>query len=131
MIIVDASAILELLLRTPLAGKVEDRLFSPGTGLHAPHLLDVEVTQTLRRYNLLGELTDERGQQALDDYLSLSIVRYPHDIFLQRAWDLRNAVTAYDALYLTLAEALSAPLLTCDRHLARSAGHTVRIECLG
>ncbi|ACK52373.1 PilT protein domain protein [Methylocella silvestris BL2] len=128
MIVVDASALLEALLRTPSAKTVEDRLFAAGQTLHAPHLLDVEVAQVIRRYALSGEIDRARGGLALADLADLPLRRYPHDFLLPRIWDLRNNLTAYDAAYVALAEALDAPLLTRDRRLAAAAGHRARIE---
>ncbi len=128
MIVVDASAILELLLRTPSAPDVESRLFAPDVTLHAPHLLDVEIAQVLRRYHRAGDITAERGAEALADLVKLSITRYPHYLFLSRIWELRNNVTAFDAAYVALAEALAAPLVTRDSRLAAAPGHTARID---
>ena len=128
MIVVDASAILEVLLRTPSAARIEDRLFQPFETLHAPHLLDLEVAQVIRRYAAAGELTAERGRQALGDLVDVPINRYSHDILLPRIWELRHNVTAYDAAYLALAEVLEAPLVTCDARLAKSPGHRATVE---
>jgi predicted nucleic acid-binding protein len=128
MIVVDASALLEALLRTPAASAVELRLFEPLQTLHAPHLLDVEVAQVVRRYAANGELDAGRGRMALDDLADLPLHRYPHDFLLPRVWDLRNNLTAYDAMYVALAEVLDAPLLTRDKRLAASAGHHARVE---
>jgi predicted nucleic acid-binding protein len=130
LIVVDASAMLEVLLVTPAAGRVMDRLFSSGETLHAPHLLDLEVAQVLRRYCALGELGARRGREALQDLAELPLVRYPHDLFLPRVWELRRNLTAYDAAYVALAEALDAPLLTRDEALAGAPGHTARIELI-
>jgi predicted nucleic acid-binding protein len=126
--VVDASAMLETLLRTPAAKAMEDRLFAPGRTLHAPHLMDVEVAQVIRRYAANGEIDDERGRMALADLLDFPLRRYPHDFLLSRIWDLRNNLTAYDAAYVALAEALDAPLLTRDRRLAAAAGHRAQVE---
>jgi predicted nucleic acid-binding protein len=128
VIVVDASALLEALLRTPAAKAVEDRLFAPRQTIHAPHLLDVEVAQVIRRYALNGEIDSERGRMALIDLVDLPLRRYPHDFLLPRIWNLRNNLTAYDAAYVALAEALDAPLLTRDRRLAGAAGHRAQIE---
>jgi predicted nucleic acid-binding protein len=128
VIVVDASALLEALLRTSAAKTVEDRLFASRQTLHAPHLLDVEVAQVIRRYAANGEIDSERGRLALADLADLRLQRYPHDFLLPRIWDLRNNLTAYDAAYVALAEVLNAPLLTCDRRLATAAGHRARIE---
>jgi len=128
MIVVDASALLEALLRTPAARAVEKWLFDAEQTLHAPHLLDVEVAQVIRRYAANGEIDNDRGRAALADLADFPLHRYPHDFLLPRVWDLRNNLTAYDAVYVALAEALDAPLLTRDRRLAAAAGHHARIE---
>ena len=128
MIVVDASALLEILLRTPAAERAERRLFAAQETLHAPHLLDVEAAQVIRRYAALGELDIERGRIALGILADFPLRRYGHSVFLPRIWDLRNNVTAYDAVYVALAEALEAPLVTCDRRLAATRGHRARIE---
>lgn len=130
MIVVDASAVLEVLLLTPAAARVSKRLFAASETLHAPHLLDLEVAQVLRRYWRSRELTSERGLQALQDLEDFPLTRYPHHPFLPRIWELRQNVTAYDAAYLALAEALDAPLVTRDKALAASARHRVRIEVI-
>jgi predicted nucleic acid-binding protein len=127
LIVVDASALLEALLRTPAARAVEKRLFDPRQTLHAPHLLDVEVAQVIRRYAMSGEIDAERGRAALADLADFPLRRYPHDFLLPRVWDLRNNLTAYDAVYVALAEALDAVLLTRDRRLATAAGHGARV----
>jgi predicted nucleic acid-binding protein len=130
VIVVDASAMLEALLRTPAAQDVEDRLFAPGQTLHAPHLLDMEVAQVIRRYAAIGEINAERGRLALADLADLPVRRYAHDFLLPRIWQLRNNLTAYDAAYVALAEALDAKLLTRDRRLAAAAGHHAQIELI-
>ena len=130
MIVVDASALVELLLDTDEAGAVAARLFDSGDSLAAPHLIDVEAAQVLRRYAQAGEIDGRRGREAMDDLADMPIRRYPHDILLPRVWDLRHNLTAYDAVYVALAEALDAPLVTRDRRLARAAGHGAEIELL-
>ena len=128
MIVVDASAVIETLLRTPASEAIEARLFDPRETLHAPQLIDVEVAQAIRRYAANRDIDGERGGAALADLLDLPLRRYPHDFLLPRVWQLRNNLTAYDAVYVALAEALDAPLLTRDRRLARAAGVRIRIE---
>ena len=128
MIVVDASALLEFLLQTPLGTRVEARLFRNRDEFHAPHLLDVEVGQALRRMARAGEIRTDRAQEALNDFTDLDIRRHPHTHFLGRAWELRDNVTAYDAMYIALAEAIDAPLVTCDAPLSTAPGHTARIE---
>ncbi len=121
---------LELLLLTPVASEIEKRVFAEEETLHAPHLIDLEVAQVLGRYCASGELDAERGEQALTDLADLPLTRYPHDLFLPRIWELRRHVTAYDAAYLALAEALPAPLLTLDARLAALADLEALVECL-
>jgi len=128
VIVVDASAMLEVLLRTPASAAAEQRLFDPGETVHAPHLLDVEVAQVVRRYALTGQVDQERCRMALDDLAEFPLRRYPHDVLLPRVWELRNNLTAYDAVYVALAEALDAPLVTRDQRLASAAGHHARIS---
>ena len=128
MIVVDASAVLEVLLRTPLSEKVERRILEEDESLHAPHLLDVEVAQVLRRYALSGSLDDMRGREALEDLQAMAITRYLHEPFLERVWELRSNLTAYDAVYVALAEALDATVLTCDRKIASVRGIGARVE---
>jgi predicted nucleic acid-binding protein len=128
VIVVDASALIEVLLRTPAAIAVDRWLFDPRRTLHAPHLLDIEVAQVVRRYAARGEIDGERGRAALADLADFPLHRYPHEFLLSRVWDLRNNLTAYDAVYVALAEALDAPLLTRDQRLAAAAGHHARVE---
>jgi predicted nucleic acid-binding protein len=128
VIVVDASALLEALLQTPAATAVEARLFYDGLPLHAPHLIDLEVTQVLRRYALTGQIEPARCRDALDDLQDFSLRRYQHDVLLPRVWELRHNITAYDAVYIALAEALDATLLTRDRRLAAAPGHHARID---
>jgi len=128
LIVVDASALVELLLRTPAASTVEARLFEPGQTLHVPHLLDAEVAQVVRRFAALGDIDATRGAEALTDLTDLPLRRYPHDFLLPRVWQLRHNLTAYDAIYVALAEVLDAPLVTRDTRLAASAGHRARVE---
>lgn len=130
MIVPDASVIVELLLNTPLAPSVRARLSIAGESLHVPHLLDLEVTQALRRYSLTGDLTTRRSAEAFDDFAALPLFRYPHGPFLPRIWALRRNISAYDAAYVALAESLGANLITHDARLASAIGHKAAIELL-
>jgi predicted nucleic acid-binding protein len=130
VIVVDASAMLEVLLNTPAGARVADRLSAAGETLHAPHLLDLEVAQVLRRYAASGEIDPQRGAQALEDLADLPLARYAHDVFLSRIWELRDNLTAYDAAYVALAEVLEAPLVTRDAALASPRIHRARIELM-
>ena len=107
MIVLDASAVVEWLLQSPKAEAVEGRAFSDARSQrHAPHLLDVEVAQALRRLVVANKMSASRAEQALEDLSDLSLIRYPHDWLLGRVWELRHNLTAYDATYVALAEAL-------------------------
>ena len=130
MIVADASAVIELLLNTPAGQRVADRLLDPAETVAAPHLMDVEVLQVLRRYSLSGEIGDERSQEALEDFGDLPVIRYPHEPLLPRIWELRHNVTAYDATYIALAEVLGAPLMTADARLPQAPGHSVSVELI-
>ena len=128
MIVVDASALLELLLQTPLGRRIEARLFRDEDDLHAPHLVDVEVVQGLRRLVRTGEVSPGRAEEAIADLTDLDLLRHPHLDLVGRAWRLRDNISAYDAMYVALAEAIEAPIVTCDGPLAKAPGHRVRIE---
>lgn len=128
MIVVDASAVVEFLLQTPLGTRVEARLFRDADEFHSPHLIDVEVTQALRRLVRAGEMSAERAAEAIEDLVDLDLHRHPHLDLLARAWKLRDNLTAYDAIYVALAEALGATVVTCDTPLAKTPGHRARIE---
>lgn len=130
MIVADASALLEFLLQTPLGARVEVRLFRDDDELHVPHLVDVELTQALRRLVRTREVSSRRAEDALADLADLDLHRHSHVDVLGRAWALRENVTAYDAMYLALAEAIDATVVTCDRPLARTTGHRVRIDAI-
>lgn len=131
MIVADASALLELILGTTRAERVGAMALAAGERLHAPYLLDIEIVQGLRRMVQLRNITAARAEQALEDFGDFLIERHAHVELLPRVWQLRESVTAYDAAYLALAEALEAPLLTCDAKLARSRGHSVKVELVG
>ena len=128
MLVVDASAITELVLGRPAGRAVEKRLRDYDFDLHAPHLLDVEVLSALRRVVATGDASPERAGEAVADLLDLPLERYPHDGLAPRIWNLRENFSAYDATYVALAEVITgdgAPLLTADARLARAAdAHT-------
>lgn len=128
MIVADASALLEFLLQTPLGTRVEARLFRDGDELHSPHLMDVEVTQGLRRLVRSGEVSPGRAAEAIADLVDVDLHRHSHLDLLARVWQLRDNITAYDAAYVALAEALGATVVTCDAPLARASGHRAQID---
>ena len=128
MIVLDASAAVELVLQTPRAERVAARALDPAERLHAPHLIDVEVAQVMRRLVQGKEITAARAEAALLDFEGLVIERHVHRPLLRRMWGLRTSLSAYDAAYVALAEALAAPMLTCDEKLAGAHGHKAKIE---
>jgi predicted nucleic acid-binding protein len=133
MLVVDASALAELLLGRRAAGRVAEPLEEHGFELHAPHLIDLEVLSALRHVVASGDASPGRGDQAVADFLDLPIERYPHDVLVPRVWQLRDNFFAYDAAYIALAESLTAeavPLLTADARLARAAREHLKIAVL-
>lgn len=130
MIVLDASALVELLLGTPAGHVVADRIADPALGLHVPHLADVEVAQALRRFVNGRELDARAAADAIADLRALDLQRHAHEPLLDRVWQLRQHVSAYDAVYVALAEALDAILVTCDGRLSRAPGIARRVELL-
>ena len=128
MIVLDASAVVELVTGTERGASIARRIADPAVGLHAPHLIDVEVTQALRRYERGSDLEEGEAAAALGAFLELDLERHDHGPLLARVWQLRANLTAYDAVYVALAEALDAPMVTCDARLARAPGLGRRIE---
>ena len=126
--VLDASGAVELLLNTAAGKRLAARLADEAESVHVPHLIDIEIAQVLRRYVLRGALDDRTGALALRRWRTLDVERYPHEPFLGRVWRLRANVTAYDAVYVALAEALSTVLVTGDRRLAAAPGLTVPVE---
>ena len=128
MLVIDASAAIDLLLGIqPYADEVANHLRDHDGDLHAPHLLDAEVGQAFRRFVLRRELRTDRAHRAIIRLARLPLNRYPHTPLLPYAFDLLKNLTVYDALYVTLARALDAPLLTRDQALARAARRHARI----
>jgi len=129
MIVLDASAAVEWLLHSSAGWLIEKRIYAGGESLHAPHLLDLEIAQTFRRLIRENAISEERAEQALADLLVLRILRHSHFSLLPRIWELHHNVSAHDAAYVALAEALGAALLTRDGRLAAASGHHAQIEC--
>jgi predicted nucleic acid-binding protein len=128
MIVLDASVVIEMLLLTSVGESIAERVLLGDETLHAPHLLDIEVAQVLRRLSVGGEVKSARAQKALADLSQLRIRRYPHTQLLERVWQLRDNLTAYDAAYVALAEALGASLLTRDRRMSVAPGVRATVE---
>ncbi len=127
MLVVDTSAVVAALTGGPGADGLRARLAGDGD-LHAPHLVDVEVLHALRRLVAGRALTLRRAEEARADFAELAVVRYPHEPLADRIWELRNNLSAYDAAFVALAEALGVPLVTCDAALARAPGHRADVE---
>jgi len=128
VIVVDASVAVDVLLATPTGLAAMARTRDPV--LHAPALLDVEVTQVLRRLTAAQTISAARALQALADLDAWDVKRHDHRALLPRVRALRSNLTAYDAAYVALAEALGAVLLTCDGRTARAPGALARVEVL-
>jgi predicted nucleic acid-binding protein len=128
MTVLDASALVELVLGTSVGRSVAERISDPELSLDAPHLVDVEVAQALRRFVRSGDLDAEAAAEALEELRALDVERHSHEPLLDRVWALRDNLTAYDAVYVALAEVLGATLLTCDARLARASGVRARVE---
>ena len=127
MIVLDASAAVELLLATPAGEVVESHVTRRDQIVSVPHLMSVEVTHALRRLTRTGEVDDLEARQALAVLPELPVFRWPHEPLLSRAWDLRHSLSSYDAIYVALAERLGAVLLTADARLQRSPGHHAQV----
>jgi predicted nucleic acid-binding protein len=127
-VVIDASALVDILIKAPVARRLFDRLFRSGDRLHAPHAIDLEVAHAIRRLWRRGLVVDQDVADMASAYLRFDIERHVHRPLLHRVWDLRYNITAYDAAYVALAESLDAPLVTRDARLARSSGHAARIE---
>jgi predicted nucleic acid-binding protein len=132
MAVVDASVAVTALIRGEYADWAEEQLTAAGTGrsLWAPHLIDAEVGQALRRRVAARKLRDEHASAALSRLIGLPLRRIAHTGLLDRAWDLRHNFSFYDGIYVALAEQLRVPLLTLDGRLAKAAGVATQVEVL-
>lgn len=128
MIVLDASAAVDAVLERGEEGEWVAGKLAGARSVHAPHLIDSEVASTLRRLVLLGEIEPSTGTKALGLFRLLRLARYPAEPLLDRIWELRENVTAYDATYIALAETLDAPLVTTDGRLSRAGGHRASVS---
>jgi predicted nucleic acid-binding protein len=126
VIVLDGAGVVDYLAGREYGPWIEAQLIADGD-VHVPHLLDIEVANALRGLVAGDRLSQRDARRALDDFADLELARYPHTPFLERVWQLRTHVTAYDAMYVALAEVLDATLVTTDARLARSHGHRARI----
>jgi len=127
VIVLDASSAVAVLLNIDASG-VRDRMDRAEEGIHVPHLFEIEVINVLRRYALNGAISAKRAHLALNRLSDMRLTRYPHTALLPRVWELKDNVTAYDAVYVALAETLEAPLITRDERLSRAPGIRAVVE---
>jgi predicted nucleic acid-binding protein len=127
VLVVDTSAVMNALAAADPSAALVERLASD-PDLHAPHLIDVEFLHALRRLCISGNLSEDRASDVRTDFRDLALIRYPHEELADRIWELRHNLTAYDAAFVALAEALGAPLVTCDGKLAATPGHRAEVE---
>jgi predicted nucleic acid-binding protein len=129
VIVVDASVLTEVLLQTPAAAPAEAR-FRRERRLHAPHLIDAEVTSALRRLVAAGHISQTLGRTAIINLEQFPLRRHPLQRLLPRIWELKDNLTPYDACYVALAEALGGVLLTRDAHIAAAAGLRAPVDVI-
>jgi predicted nucleic acid-binding protein len=128
LIVLDASAAIDWILQTVAGQRIQTRIYAAPESLHAPHLLDLEVAQVLRRMAREKSISERRAEEAITDFQDIRIARYPHFLLLPRIWHLRHVLSAYDAAYVALAEHTGATLITRDRRLASASGIQARVE---
>ena len=131
MIVLDASAAVEWLLVRPAAEAVAERMVDPDVVVHAPSFLGVEVAAALRGLVLGRHMSAERAATALSDLAAADVASHDPAPLLVRAWELRDNLTPYDAVYVALAEALGATLVTADARLARAPGIRADLHVVG
>lgn len=129
MLVVDASCLYEVVAATGRAEAIRERLAADGDHI-APHVIDVEVFGVIRRHHLLGYLDTTAAAQAVDDLRDWPGERVGHRALLGRAWELRATVRGWDAMYVALAEAFDAALLTLDGRLTTAAGPTCEFDLI-
>ena len=124
--VIDASAAVEYLLKTPLGLTVASTI--DGASLVAPEMLDAEVLSALRRLAALGQIEEGRAQLALDVLVRWPVRRISHRLLVQLAWQYRRNLSAYDALYVAVARTRGFPLITLDGRLARAPGLGIMVQ---
>lgn len=129
MLIVDASCLYEVVAAARRAEQVRERL-AGDTDHGAPHVIDVEVLSIVRRDRMLGRLDATAARQAVEDLRDWPGERFGHRSLLRRAWELRDNVRTWDAIYVALAEALGAPLITLDQRLGRVEGLRCAVQVI-
>lgn len=130
MIVVDASALIEVLTRSDRGQRIESRILRPSETVHAPALIDLEVAQVLRRYASTGQVPQHWARMAMEIAIAFPMTRYLHEPLMKRVWALKENLTAYNAAYVALAEALRCPVVTCDARLARATAIHATIEVI-
>jgi predicted nucleic acid-binding protein len=130
VIVIDASLALDLFLVTPEAGRLRAQIDAAGGDMAAPEVFDLEILQTIRRLNRVGEIDGARADAAIGVFRAAPVERFSHAPLAARIWALRENLTAYDAAYFALAEMLDASLWTRDRKYLSVPGHRVRVKVL-
>lgn len=130
MIVVDASVLVPALLDDDAHGDVARARMIDSTSLHAPELLDLEFLSALRRLTAVGRIAEKRAVRAVEDLADLTVLRYSHQAFSWRIWELRENLTPYDAAYVALAEGLECTLVTLDRAIAECPRVRCEVELL-
>jgi len=131
VIVPDASVVVNALLDLGRDGALAREVLTATDERHAPHLLDIEVTSVLRRWVNAGRLRPQEATAAIADLRDLDVVRHGHAMLLEQAITLRDSVSAYDAMYVALADLIGADLVTADGPLSRGAAAHCRIRFLG
>ncbi len=126
--VLDASAVVELVLGTPAGAQIGRRLADPAISLHSPEVVDLEVLNVIRRYVQANRMAPDRATAAVQSFSELDLQRHSHGPMLERTWGRRSNLSAYDAAYVALAEILDGPLLTTDRRLARAPNLPIPVE---
>lgn len=131
MSVIDASVLVDALVGIDKVADEARYRLAGDPELHVPHLVDMEVTSSIRGLRIAKVIDETRAVSAIDDLQQLDLFRYPHGPLLHRVWELRSNLTPYDAVYVALAEALQTVLVTCDARIARAPGLHCAVQVLG